>query len=208
LKENITTIITPDFTSREFKSPLLKGLMKLTPLKTITLQYNKQLIPILFSLISILIGSVFSGLNQVFPFLLFFNESIFSNSALDLISQSLFSLFFFINFLIYFIIIEGVCRLFYNKKENSLTFFEGFGIIFFPNDIYLIIHYLLKVSDSLNFPTIGIIDNILMILFQLWSLWLLSFSLTVNKLLKFESSLIITLLTHYGGFSLFLLLSI
>ncbi len=182
--------------------------MKLTPRKSITLQENKKIFSILLSVISLLIGSIFCGLNQVFPFFLFFNESNLLSSSLELLSLLIFSIFFLLNFLIYYIINEGICRLFYKKKENSFKFFQVFGMIFFPVDIYLIIRYFLKISNSLNFATIRILDNILMILFQLWSLWLLTFNLTVNKQLKIENSLIIALLIHYGGFSLFLLFSI
>ena len=50
----------------------------------------------------------------------------------------------------------------------------------------------------------NLLDKVLLIIFQVWSLWLLSYSLCVKKGLKIESSLIISLLLHYGGFTIIL----
>ncbi|MHA1508906.1 MAG: hypothetical protein ACTSO6_09420, partial [Promethearchaeota archaeon] len=63
-------------------------------------------------------------------------------------------------------------------------------------------------TGSLSFSYIRVLDNVLMILFQVWSLWLLTYNLSINKKLKIENSLIISLLVHYGGFSVMLLISI
>jgi len=74
--------------------------------------------------------------------------------------------------------------------------------------IYLITHFIFLSLGYFNYSIVGIIDNIAMILLQVWSLWLLTFNLIVNKHLKIENALIISLLLHYGGFSIILLLAI
>jgi hypothetical protein len=89
-----------------------------------------------------------------------------------------------------------------------LKFLIAFPIILFPIDIYLVLHFILFSTGSLNLPAVRILDNVLVILFQVLSLWLLTYNLSVNKKLKIENSLIISLLIHYGGFSIILLLSI
>ncbi|MFW9952256.1 MAG: hypothetical protein ACFFKA_19215, partial [Candidatus Thorarchaeota archaeon] len=201
-------IITPDFSSREFKSPLLKALMKLTPRKAILLQEEKKHRILFYSVLCIILGSIFTGLNQFLPFFLFFYKSNLIIFSSEIMLQVIFSILFIANSFLYYIILEGICRIFYKKNENSFNFFQSFGLIFFPIDLFLVIHFIFEISGSIVLPSIRIIDNILMILFQVWSLWLLTYSLTVNKQLKIEGSLIIVLLIHYSGFSIFLLLSI
>ncbi|MFX0047935.1 MAG: hypothetical protein ACFE8G_07180, partial [Candidatus Hermodarchaeota archaeon] len=112
------------------------------------------------------------------------------------------------NLFFYFLINEGICRIFYKKKENSLKFLISFAIILFPIDIYLCLHLILIFTGSFNFASVKILDNVIMILFQVWALWLLTYNLSVNKKLKIENSLIVSLLVHYGGFSIVLLLAI
>lgn len=205
LKNNIETIISPNFSSREFNSPILKGLMFLTPNQLINYTENKKLYSFLVSLIILIIGAILCGLNNLFPIFLFFGESPL-NSGLN--SSIFLGVFYFINFFVYALLIESICRLFYKRKENWDKLFISFGIIYFPLVLYLMIHLIFILTDYIIFPIIGIIDNIILILLQVWSLWILAYNLIVNKGLKVENALIISFLLHYGGFSIILLLSI
>ncbi|MFX0177353.1 MAG: winged helix-turn-helix domain-containing protein [Candidatus Hodarchaeota archaeon] len=205
LKSNIETIISPDFSRREFRSPILKGLMLLTPNQLINYSDNKKLYTLFISTIILIVGGIFCGLNNFFPIFLFFGEFPLSSSPGFYI---LFGIFYFINFFAYALLIEGICRLFYKKGDNSSKLFISFGIIFLPMVLYLIIHQIFILTDIIMFPFVGVIDNILMILLQVWSLWLLAYNLIVNKNLKIENALIISFLLHYGGFSVVLLFSI
>ena len=200
LKDNINTIITPDFSKKEFSSPILKGLMRLTPKKYINYESNQMIYTIIISITIALIGAIFCGLNGLLPLFLFFGQSTFLQIILGIIFIGNICLFFLIN--------EGICRIIYKKKENTLKFLISFPIILFPIDIYLVLHFILFSTGSLNLPAVRILDNVLVILFQVFSLWLLTYNLSVNKKLKIEKSLIISLLIHYGGFSIILLLSI
>jgi len=203
LIDNKDNIITPEFSKKEFNSPILKGLMFLTPKTYINYENKRTYRVLIFSILIALIGSIFCGLNGLFPFFLFFDESltIFTN-------QFLLALLFIGNILLYFLIHEGLSRVIYKKKENTQKFLASFAIIFFPLDIYLVLRFILISTASLSFSYIRVLDNILLILFQVWSLWLLTYNLTVNKKLKIENSLIVSLLVHYGGFSIVLLLAI
>jgi hypothetical protein len=112
------------------------------------------------------------------------------------------------NFFVFFYIIKAICLIFYKKKGDSVEFLSTFAIIFLPSVLYLIIHYFFLVLKIIEFTFVGIFDNIIMILFQVWSLWLLTYSITTYKRLKIENALIISLVLHYGGFSIILMLSI
>lgn len=182
--------------------------MRLTPKKYINYENNTRYKIIIISIIISLIGAILCGLNGLFPFFLFFGEPPINIEFIDVALKILLSLVFVGNIFLYFLINEGICRIFYKKKENSLKLLLSFGIILFPLDIYLFLHLILITTGSIDFVSVKILDNVLMILFQLWALWLLTYNLSVNKKLKIENSLIVSLLVHYGGFSIVLLLAI
>lgn len=71
--------------------------------------------------------------------------------------------------------------------------------------IYLILHFIFEYASLITINIFNFIDKILMIIFQVWSLWLLSYSLSVKKGIKIENCLIISLLLHYSGFTIILL---
>ncbi|MHA1391824.1 MAG: hypothetical protein ACTSQT_06235, partial [Promethearchaeota archaeon] len=76
LIDNKDNIITPEFSKKEFNSPILKGLMFLTPKTYLNYENKRTYRVIIFSIMVALIGSIFCGLNGLFPFFLFFGESI------------------------------------------------------------------------------------------------------------------------------------
>ena len=200
LKNNIETIKSPDFAHRELKSPILRKLMWITSQRFIQFEKKDEYYVILISLIIIISGVTLSGLNSFYSFLLYYIEIDYN--------QILFSFSFVLNFLIFFTFIEVISRLFYRKNKNTLNFFISFGIIQFPMIFYLILHFFFKIINILDNSFINFLDKIFLIVFQVWSLWLLSYSLCVNKGIKIENSLIISLLLHYGGFTLILFVMI
>ena len=103
---------------------------------------------------------------------------------------------------------ELICRTFYKKKENTLNFFLSFPIIFYPMIIYLIVHFILLSTGLIQIGLFNLIDIILLIFFQIWSLWLLTYNLSISKGLKIERGLIIALLLHYGSFTIVLFILI
>lgn len=90
-----------------------------------------------------------------------------------------------------------------------MDFFLSFPIVFYPMVIYLFIHFLLLSTELLMKITFfRIFDIILLIFFQVLSLWLLTYSLSVIKEIRIENSLIIALLLHWGSFTIVLFLLI
>jgi len=199
LKNSIETIKKPDFVHREFKSPILRKLMWVTSQRFIQFEKKDKKFSLIISIIILIIGTILCILNGFSSFFFFFIE--IEQSNLDIMFRILISFSFVINIFIFFIIIEAISRLFYKRNDNTVNFLISFTIILFPLIFYLMLHLLFKWSDLLNNNIFNLIDKILLIIFQVWSLWLLSYSLCVKKGLKIESSLIISLLLHYGGFT-------
>ena len=208
LQDNIETYITREFSKKEFNSPILKRLMLITPKRFITANKFNYLQVVLISCGIMIFGAILSQLNALFPLFLYFGDFYLNMVGLSSIITNLLPLFFVLNYLVYYIIIEGLCRLFYRKRENALKFFLSFSFIFLPMLLYLALHYLFLITNSLELGIISIIDNVVLIILQVWALWIQTYSLSVYKYIKIENSLIISLLVHYGAFSLVLLISI
>jgi hypothetical protein len=200
LKDNIETIKAPQ---REFKSFFLNKLMLITSKRFINFNKKDRIYTILISFGIIILGTIFCVLNDFTSFFLFYVE--INTEDLDLFFQFLINLSFVLNFFAFFTIVETISRVFYRKTENTLNLLTSFALIQFPMITYLIIHFIFKSTALTSLNVVTFIDQILMIIFQVWSLWLLSYSMSVKKGLKIENSLIISLLLHYGGFTLILL---
>ncbi|MFX1502291.1 MAG: hypothetical protein ACFFDH_15120 [Promethearchaeota archaeon] len=204
LKDSIDTIKSPDFTHRELKSPILRKLMWITSKRFIQFEKKNKKYSIIISIGIIVAGTVLCALNGLFSFLLYFLDG--GVYKYDIFFQILIILSFILNFFIFFIIVEGISRLFYKRNENTINFLISFAIIQYPLIFYLIFHLFFNWFNILNINIVNLIDKVLLIVFQVWSLWLLSYSLCVKKGLKIESSLIIYLFLHYGGFTIILFL--
>jgi len=133
--------------------------MRITPKNLIAYQENKKKLVILISSMILLIGAIFCGLNLLFPFFLFFSENILNTGLTEPILQIIFSLLYIANFLVYYLIIEMICRVFYKTKENSLNLLISFGINFFPMVLYLLIHF---IFFSIDLSYFQMIDNVLL----------------------------------------------
>jgi hypothetical protein len=177
--------------------------MHLTPKKIIAKNSKPSILVITFSIIILFSGGIFCALNGLYPFFL-----LFGTIPAIVYAPLLNFVFFIINFFVFFCLIEAIYRVFYKKKGNTKEFLSTFAIIFFPSVLYLMIHYFFLVLTIIEIPFIGILDNIFMIIFQVWSLWLLTYSITTYKQLRIENALIISLMLHYGGFSIILMISI
>lgn len=178
--------------------------MMITLKRFILFEKKDKIYTILISVGIVILGTIFCALNGFYSFILFFLEA--SQINLDFFLQILISFSFIINLFIFFTIIELISRFFYHKKENTRSFFISFAIVEFPMIFYLIIHFIFNFSGIIYLSIGNLIDKVLLIVFQVWSLWLLSYSISVKKRLKIESSLIISLLIHYGTFTIILFL--
>jgi len=208
MQNNRETITSPFSSSREFNSPLMRALMYLTPKKFISFKSQDRIYNSTISLMILIIGAILCGLNGFYTITIFYIETTEDIYSLPILFHIFFSILYIINFLIYFLIVEFICRTFYKKKENSLNFFLSFPIIFYPMIVYLIVHFILLSTGLIQIGFFSLIDIILLIFFQIWSLWLLTYNLSVSKGLKIERGLIIALLLHYGSFTIVLFILI
>jgi len=208
MQNNRSTIISPLSSIREFNSPLLRGLMYLTPKRFISFKSQDRIYNSIISLIILIIGAILCGLNGFYTLTIFYIKTTEDVYSLPILFHIILSILYIINFLMYFLIVEFICRTFYKKKENTLNFFLSFPIIFYPMIIYLIVHFILLSTGLILFGFFRLLDIILLIFFQIWSLWLLTYNLSVTKRLKIERGLIIALLLHYGSFTVVLFILI
>lgn len=201
LKDNIETIKAPN---REFTSLIFEKFMVLTSKRFILFDKKDRIYTLIISVGIIILGTVLSFFNGFTSLLLFFVDINLEN--FQLIYQIILNLSFVLNFFAFFIIVETISRILYKKKDSStLNFLISFALIQFPMILYLIIHSFFEVIGLNSVNAVNFIDKALMIIFQVWSLWILSYSLSVKKGLKIENSLIISLLLHYSGFTIILL---
>lgn len=177
--------------------------MVLTLKRFILFKKEDRKYTILLSISIVILGTILCYLNGFSSFLLFFIEANLNN--LSLVFRILVNLSFILNFFTFFIIVETVVRILYKRNENTLDFFISFALLQFPMIFYLIFHFIFEYSELITINVFNFTDNILMIIFQVWSLWLLSYSLSVKKGLKIENSFIIALLLHMLPFTLILL---
>ena len=208
MQDNRETITSPISSSREFNSPLMRALMYLTPKKFISFKSQDRIYNSTISLMILIIGAILCGLNGFYTLTIFYIETTEDIYSLSLLFHIFLSILYIINFLLYFLIVEFICRTFYKMKENSLNFFLSFPIIFYPMIIYLIVHFILLSTGLIQIGFFSLIDTILLIFFQIWSLWLLTYNLSISKGLKIERGLIIALLLHYGSFTIVLFILI
>ena len=197
LQQNIDTIESTKITDEKIKSPFLKSVLNLTPKRLFLEDPRQSIFCLLISIVCLALGAVLASLSGQITFILFFQDAFLNPSDFDPGIQIVLGITFVVNYLVLFVLVELFCWLFFAKKENSLKVMLNMGSIYFPIVIYLVIHYIFFILDM---DYLTIIDNILLILFQIWSLWLMTYNLSVNKYIKIERALIVTLIIHYGSF--------
>lgn len=205
LDQNIDSIESTKITEKDIKSPFLRGILSFTPKKMFLGNPRENILTIVISISIMITGAIFAGLSGLSTCILFFQDSVEFPLLLDPFSQLVLGLIFVLNYFALFALAEFFSYLFYEKKENSFKIFLNFGLIYLPILIYLVIHYILLI---LNLNYLTILDNILLIFFQIWALWLLTYNLSVNKYIKIERALIISLVIHYGAFIVLFIISL
>jgi hypothetical protein len=157
---------------------------------------KENLLSIGVSIICLMVGFIFAELNKVFSILLFYVGAPEFNLIL------LFGISFIGNYLLLAVIVEGLLRVIFKKKgeDNMIRFFRTFSLVFFPLILYLVVHYAFKSTEFINIPVVFLIDRSFLILSQGFSVWILSYDLTINRELKMENGLILSLLLHLSSF--------
>jgi len=205
LDQNIDSIESTKISEKDIKSPFLRGILSFTPKKMFLGNPRENILTIVISISIMIMGAILTGFSGLNTCILFFQESVENPLLLDWFSRFILGLIFVLNYFALFGLADLFSYLFYKKKENSFKIFLNFGLIYFPILCYLVIHFILLI---LNLNYLTFLDNIILIFFQIWALWLLTYNLSVNKYIKIERALIISLVIHYGAFIVLFIISL
>ncbi|MBN2157371.1 MAG: helix-turn-helix transcriptional regulator [Candidatus Lokiarchaeota archaeon] len=185
-------------------SNFLNKIFNLAPKRAIELINNKihygwiissAIVVIFYTLI------VIGGINSSYIFFLaYHDDDLTIGIRLWLGAKFLISLVLVIGFS------ELLCRFLYKKTENTVRFVATFSLGLFPMIIYLVIHTILAFVNPIFLE--GIVIKIIMVVFQIWTILLISYIQIVTKFIKIERSLLITFLIHYIAFNILLFTSI
>lgn len=111
----------------------------------------------------------------------------------------------FLGFILVFILSEFLCRLFFNKRENWKGLLSLIGIPYLPLLLNLILYAIfISVFEVSN----SIFIQLIMFVFQIWSMILLAQSISTAKFLKYERGLMISVFIDYGTFIFLLIVRI
>nr|WP_147662891.1 winged helix-turn-helix domain-containing protein [Candidatus Prometheoarchaeum syntrophicum]QEE15997.1 hypothetical protein DSAG12_01825 [Candidatus Prometheoarchaeum syntrophicum] len=151
--------------------------------------------------ILLLIG-VLSGINNLQIFLFFIRqaqvgEPLYYYFIMDAIT-------IFISYFILITTTEILSYFIFNNHNNWKKFLNILSIPYIPILIYLGIYAI----SNLVFPTINpLFFDILLLLFQVWSMILLAKAISIVKLVKFERGLLLAILIDYGTFMIMLIMN-
>ncbi|TXT59281.1 MAG: conserved membrane protein of unknown function [Promethearchaeota archaeon] len=208
LLENTKSFSNLDVNQREFQSPFLKLLLWLTPNLPLEIEKKKKIIFILLGIGLVFAGMILSSLTGSFTLLFFFIPSIEEFEGYNLFIGTILGIEFIINILLFFLLIEGATRIIYRTKTNLLSFWFFYIICYLPMIVYLLFHYLFLIGNLLDFVLFDFLDTLLLIFFQILSIWFLTYNISRVKDIKIESSLILTLILHISTFSIILFISL
>ena len=114
------------------------------------------------------------------------------------------SITIFISYLILIYTTEILSYIIFNNHNNWKKFLNILTIPYIPILIYLGIYSLL----NLIFPNIDpLFFDVLLLLFQVWSMILLAKAISIVKIVKFERGLLLAILIDYGTFMIMLIVN-
>ncbi len=157
---------------------------------------------ILISFGILLAIGILSGINNLQIFLFFIREvqvgeQLFYYFIID-------SITIFISYLILIYTTEILSYIIFNNHNNWKKFLNILTIPYIPILIYLGIFSIL----NLIFPNIDpLFFDILLLLFQVWSMILLAKAISIVKIVKFERGLLLAILIDYGTFMIMLIVN-
>ncbi len=203
LIQNYDSMESTKVTERKTASAFLNKIFTLAPKRVVDLINEKTYYGWIISgsILAICITLIaLGGINSSYIFYLPYQEELTIGIRFWLGAKFLISLIIVIGFS------ELMCRFLFKKAENSVKFIATFSVGLFPMIIYLIMHTILAYVS----PTFleGIIIKIIMVVFQIWTILLISYIQVVTKYIKIERSLLITFLVHYIAFNIILFTSL
>ena len=203
LIKNYDSMESTKVEDRKTASNFLNWIIKLAPKRLVELIQNKiylgwiisgGIIAIFYILIAL------GGINSSYIFFLPYHNRVTIGMRFWLGAKFVLSLLIVIGFS------ELMCRFLYKKSENTIQFMAIFSIGLYPMIIYLILYDILFliIPEFLE----GITMKIILVVFQVWTILLISYIQIVTKFIKIERSLLITFIIHYIAFNVLLFSSL
>jgi DNA-binding transcriptional ArsR family regulator len=121
------------------------------------------------------------------------------------ISPSLGAVFFIVSWLVLFGLCDLLSTFVFGRKGGDLSLLVGSSVAFLPMILFSGLWYLLK---TIRFDTSGMIVPVLLVLFQLWTIVVLSCATSLSKGLRIERSALISFTVAYINIVFFLFLQI
>ncbi len=174
-----------------------KNLFKIWPRIYISITQKDVRIPAILLVALLVIGGLLCAVFDVDTTLIFFNwQKAIEPFPLDV------KVWMFFRFILsmggFIAICEVICRLVLQKKDNLVPFILSFFIVLLPTIFYLVIHSFLFVL-AYDVVTENV-DRIIMVAFQIWSVWNLTYAITVLKFVPIERGFIASFISYYIGF--------
>ncbi|WP_457556943.1 winged helix-turn-helix domain-containing protein [Candidatus Harpocratesius sp.] len=110
----------------------------------------------------------------------------------------------FLGYIFLFLLVEGLVRGLFHKKENGQWLFVMLSVSYIPLIFYLICIGILRLFP-LEVNTFLVISRLLLVIFQVWGTIILALSISLVKFIKFERGLIIVLFIDYATLMVLLL---
>ena len=203
LIKNYDSMESTKVEERKTESKFINWIIKLAPKRLIDLTQDKPYLGWIISggiMLTFAILIALGGINSAYVSFLPYTENLTLGIRIWLGIKFILSLVIAIG------LSEVLYRFLFKKTENTIQFITTYSIGLYPMGIYLILHIILGVVSPSFLD--GITIKIIMIVFQVWTILLISYIQIVTKFVKIERSLLITFLIHYIAFNVILFTSI
>ncbi len=190
--------------SKEKKKPepenaptFLKNLFKIWPRIYISITQKQTRTPAILLIALLIVGGLLCAVFDVDASLIFFDWQ----KAVDPFPIEV-KVWMFFRYILsmggFIAICEIICRFVLRKKDNLVPFILSFFIILLPTIFYLVIHSFLFVL-AYDIVTQNA-DRVIMVVFQIWTVWNLTYSISNLKFVPLERGFIAAFISYYVGF--------
>ena len=202
MTQNQETLEVHQTQQKELLNTRVKGILDFLLLKPLINKFYSNPVRLIISLSVVLINAILCSVLNIQPVLFFFTPYNENASNTTLSDQILIAGSFCVEFLLLYGLTELLCRILFNKKENWKELFTLTGIPFIPTFFYLLLYLVIGFLPGYK---LSVWNNVVMIIFQVWSMVLLASIISYTKFVKIERGFIIAIFIDYGTF-MFLLL--
>jgi len=180
----------------------LKNLFKIWPRIYISIIQKDIRAPAVLLVALLVIGGLLCAVFDVDTTLIFFSWQ--KGTEVFPLETKIWMFFRYIISMCGFIAIcEVICRVVLRKKDNLVPFILSFFLILLPTIFYLIVHSFLFILayDAITENA----DRIIMVIFQIWSVWNLTYTISILKFVQVERSFIASFISYYIGFMILII---